>query len=276
MNKQRLPQVKKHILSYVSYLSLFMRKYISFKHPSAEHFKAQFAATVKSRIMQGKSSASLGKNLNAGTYEEPGHGFFESLMVYGLKQEDTCVDYGCGTYALGCTQLDIWDVALIGDWTLTDFFWTKDANSLAKRSNSEKRPNLRVISPESLAEVAVCKPAMLFSAKVLSHVHPAELSEYFGNILTIIGLSGQAIIRSRWSDDETIRCDAWSWAHSITTIRDLVHSSGGDMIVLKEKDRGGFNKAQKSGVLRIVAQGTVAPGGRPPSTVKLRHSGFGS
>jgi hypothetical protein len=276
MNKQRLPQVKKHILSYVSYLSLFMRKYMSFKHTSSEPFKAQFAATVKSRIMQGKSSASLGKNLNAGTYEELGHGFFESLMVYGLKQEDTCVDYGCGTLRIGLHAIRYLGRGAYWGLDIDRFLLDEGRKLIGEALYAEKRPNLRVISPESLAEVAACKPAMLFSAKVLSHVHPAELSEYFGNILTIIGLSGQAIIRSRWSDHETIQCDAWSWAHSITTIRDLVHRSGGDMIVLKEKDRGGFNKAEKSGVLRIVAQDTTAPGGRPPSTVKLRQSGLGS
>jgi hypothetical protein len=43
-------------------------------------------------------------------------------------------------------------------------------------------------------EAAEAKPALLVSLKVLIHVHPDELYEYFGNILTIIGDSGRAII----------------------------------------------------------------------------------
>src|SRR5581483_12060964 len=67
-----------------------------------------------------------------------------------------------------------------------------------------KEPRLRVISPTSIQEVAASKPDMLFSVKVMQHVHPDELVDYFGNIMTIIGRSGQAIIASKWRENDTV------------------------------------------------------------------------
>ena len=45
---------------------------------------------------------------------------------------------------------------------------------------------------------------MLFSSAVLLHVHPDDLAEYVGNILTIIGSTGQAIIDAHLNEDETV------------------------------------------------------------------------
>ena len=68
-----------------------------------------------------------------------------------------------------------------------------------------KAPNLRVISPATVSEVAAARPAILFSLKVLIHVHPDELDEYLGNILTIIGNSGRAIIMGKSSAGESFQ-----------------------------------------------------------------------
>jgi hypothetical protein len=78
---------------------------------------------------------------------------------------------------------------------------------------------------------------MLFSHKVLPHVYPAELPEYFRNIMTIIGRSGQAIIDGKWSEDGIVQYRQRAWAHSARDIRDLVASMEGEIFILKEKDR---------------------------------------
>jgi hypothetical protein len=103
---------------------------------------------------------------------------------------------------------------------------------------NEKHPNLRVISPESVVEVAALKPAMV-SIKVLIHVHPTELAEYFQNIMNIIEPSGQAIITGKWSEHETTRLSDLSWAHSVTEIQELVSTLGGTMTFLKAKESSG-------------------------------------
>ena len=82
----------------------------------------------------------------------------------------------------------------------------------------EKRPNLRVISPETVAEVAAVKPTVLFSAKVLQHVHPDESAEYFANILAMIGSWGRAFIACQWNNVETLQYRTSSWAHPLRLI----------------------------------------------------------
>src|SRR5262245_65969103 len=99
-----------------------------------------------------------------------------------------------------------------------------------------KVPNLRVISASSVREAAQAKPVLLVSLKVLIHVHPDELDEYFGNILTIIGTSGRAILTGKWSSGEPFQFARQSWAHSLDRLKETVVRHGGRLIVLKEDD----------------------------------------
>jgi hypothetical protein len=64
----------------------------------------------------------------------------------------------------------------------------------------EKQPNLKVISDKSVTEAAAAHASFLISTKVLIHVHPDELEEYFHNVVRIIKPSGQAIIDGKCSD----------------------------------------------------------------------------
>jgi hypothetical protein len=80
---------------------------------------------------------------------------------------------------------------------------------------------------------------MVFSVKVLIHVHPAELAEYFQNIIKIIQPSGQAIITGKWSERETTRLSDLSWAHSASEMQELVSTLGGTITFLKAKGSSG-------------------------------------
>jgi hypothetical protein len=130
-------------------------------------------------------------------------------------------------------------------------------NLLGETLWAEKRPNLRVISPQTVAEAAAARPAVLFSAKVLSHVHPNDVAGFIGNLLTIIGPSGQAIVMSRWSGGKSFQCNKWMWAHSIEGLSDVVASQGGALAVLAEKE--GIGKGMRSGTFRIVQHAKVTP-----------------
>jgi hypothetical protein len=118
---------------------------------------------------------------------------------------------------------------------------------------AEKRPNLRVISAKAVVEAAAAKPAMLFSAKVLLHVHPGELGEYLHNIMMMIGTHGQAIILSKWNDGETLQYGGKGWAHGLPTMRDMVAAWGGRIVVLKEEAYRleGFDTSVKHGTLHL-------------------------
>jgi len=126
----------------------------------------------------------------------------------------------------------------------------------------EKRPHLRVISAESVAEVAAVKPAMLLSIKVLIHVHPEELPEYVQNIMTIIGASGRAIVTGKWSDGISLQTGTLSWLHDLSRVEALVRMNGGRMDILKERAllKEGLGHTARSGALRFARVGSVPSG----------------
>jgi hypothetical protein len=101
---------------------------------------------------------------------------------------------------------------------------------------------------------AAAKPAMLISVRVLIHVHPDDLSEYFGNVITIIGSSGQAIINGKWSSRDTIQSSNRSWAHELSTLERAVKAEGGMMQVVtqEECEFEGIGEKAISGTFRIV------------------------
>jgi hypothetical protein len=119
---------------------------------------------------------------------------------------------------------------------------------------AEKRPNLHVISPQAIGKAAATRPAMLFSTKVLSHVPPSGLADYFGNIISIIGSGGRAIVMSRWSEGRTFQCNKWIWAHSIERLDELVSEMGGRVSVLTRKP--GIGRNVTSGTFEIVPLAT--------------------
>ena len=118
----------------------------------------------------------------------------------------------------------------------------------------EKRPRLRVISPQSVAEVAAARPSLLFSSAVLLHVHPNELAEYVGNILAIIGSDGQAIIDAHLNEEETVQYSGRSWAHAVPVLEKMIADMGGKMVVLDKVDYElqEFGKMVKRCILRVV------------------------
>ena len=79
---------------------------------------------------------------------------------------------------------------------ISEFLLEQGRSLVGDRLWAEKEPCLRLISSQSVAEVAARVPDMLFSVKVLIHVHPQELENYFQNIIKIVG-SGQAIIAGK-------------------------------------------------------------------------------
>ena len=140
---------------------------------------------------------------------------------------------------------------------ISDFLLGEGRKLIGETLWQEKQPHLRMISDASVAEAAAAKPSLLFSEKVLIHVHPDELEQYFRNVLRIIGLSGQAIIRGKWSDKETIAYSSLSWAHSISTIQNLVKAEGGSLMILKEEERklSQTGKTVRFGTLKIIQTG---------------------
>jgi|SRR6476620_1463448 hypothetical protein len=216
-------------------------------------FKDFFAESVVSKLAQGKAHKSLGGNLRDGMFGLSGQKTFKRLTRYGLKPTDRCVDYGCGTLRIGIHAINHLGPGLYWGMDISEALLQEGRTLIGETLWKKKQPQLRVISAETVAEVAAIKPTMLFSIKVMIHVHPDELPEYIRNIMTIIGTSGQAIVIGKWSNQETLKIGELSWLHAASRVGDIVSANGGCMEILteEERERAGFGENSKFGALRF-------------------------
>ena len=198
-------------------------------------FKDFFAESVVSKLAKGKAHKSLGGNLRDGMFGLSGQKTFKRLTRYGLQPTDRCVDYGCGTLRVGIHAINYLGPGLYWGMDISAALLKEGRALIGETLWEEKQPHLRVISAETVAEVAAIKPAMLFSIKVMIHVHPNELPEYIRNIMTIIGTSGQAIVIGKWSDEETLQIGELSWLHAGSRVGDIVSANGGCMEILTRR-----------------------------------------
>ncbi len=200
--------------------------------------------------------STLGAALRTGRFEDSGREEFELLLTLGLRPGHACVDYGCGTLRVGQHVIRYLGAGRYWGFEIDDDFVKVGRSLLPESELAEKQPQLRVISPGAVAEVAQHKPDFLFSHKVMQHVHPEELSEYLSNIVRIIApAKGQALIlNSKWRDNETVRYKPMGWAHNLAAIRDLANACGAEVEVVRGKLRPlplvGGGKAMR-GELRI-------------------------
>jgi hypothetical protein len=227
------------------------------KRNPSKQFKDFFAEGVRDKLTRGKPHMTLGKSLHTGDYETAGLGLLKRLQDEGLKPEDVCVDYGCGTLRVGHHVMNYLKPGSYWGLDIDRYLLEEGQKLIGEKLLTEKRPNLRVISPSSVAEAAAAKPAMLGSFAVLIHVHPLELQEYLGNLTTIIGTKGKAILTGRWSLDDTIQYSGQSWAHALATLEQIVIERGATLKILREEDveLEAFGQKVKQGILRISAVG---------------------
>lgn len=101
-------------------------------------------------------------------------------------------------------------------------------------------------------ECAAARPSLLCSIDVMHRVPPEDLREYLHNIVFIIGASGRAIIRVRWSDGATFPYREL-WAYSLDDLKQMVADEGAKLDTVWATDweyaRG---KTGKAGLLSIV------------------------
>ena len=220
------------------------------RNPGAT-FKDYFAKIAKSDLARGREHPTLGVKIGtAGQWK------IQGLVKYGLKPDDVCVDYGCGTLRMGVRAIRFLNRGCY--WGLDiDQGLLDEGTRLIGPELESKAPHLRVISPATVREAAEANPAFLFSLKVLIHVHPDELDEYFANIITIIGRSGRAIIEGKWSPGKTFQFGRQSWAHSLDSLTEIVARHGFRLAVIEETDRPFIviGEVAKAGTLEVRACG---------------------
>jgi hypothetical protein len=224
------------------------------KNPGKQ-FKDYFAEKVTPRVLRGDRHATLGHNLPGLPFGEVRRDALVLLEENGLTRDDVLVDYGCGTLRVGVHIIRFLRPG--GYWGLDvdEAFLDEGRRLIGKSLVAEKAPHLRVISPATIAEASAARPKILFSHGVLIHVHPAELHEYFGNIMKIIGTWGRAIIHAKWSAGKTLQFSGQSWAHSKAELRDVIRGVNGDFEIAEEDDAWipDFGRPVKKGLFFISA-----------------------
>lgn len=227
------------------------------RNPS-KTFKDFFAEGVRDKLTRGRPHMTLGKSLHTGDYDTAGLSLYKRLLEEGLTPDDVCVDYGCGTLRVGHHLINFLKPGAYWGLDIDSFLLDEGKELAGEKLLAEKRPNLRVISPSSVAEAAAAQPAMLGSFAVLIHVHPLELPEYLGNLTTIIGKKGKAILTGRWSLDDTIQYSGQSWAHALATLEKMLSERGATLTVVREEDveLEAFGQTVKQGMLRISPLGS--------------------
>jgi hypothetical protein len=208
------------------------------RHPLAD-FKDYFLEIAQSHLARGLSHPTLGHNLSGGAFATSGQKTFPSLARrYGIEPDDTCVDYGCGTLRVGVHAIRYLNPSRYWGMDISTFFLAQGLELIGNELALKKFPNLRVISPATIAEAAAAKPKFLFSVNVLLHIHPSEISEFFANILSIIRCNGLAVVAGQWTEGRTIQVARQSWIHSEADLRKAVQSAGGHAIFVTRSSYG--------------------------------------
>jgi SAM-dependent methyltransferase len=199
------------------------------RHPSAS-FKDYFIEIVRSDFKRGRAHPTLGPNLSRESFGVSGQKTFPVLARrYSIGPDDTCVDYGCGTLRVGIHAIEYLNPCRYWGMDISELLLAQGAELIGSDLARRKSPNLRVISPASLAEAAAAKPKLVFSVNVLLHVHPDELFEYLTNILTLMGETGIGVVSGAWSYSRTSQIARQSWIHSEGHLREIARAAGGQL-----------------------------------------------
>ncbi len=108
---------------------------------------------------------------------------------------------------------------------VADGFYVEALTRFPEGYVAERRPMLRVISPDSLREVRDRKPDFILSTGVLMHVPPEGLADYLAGVTTValshtrIEIGHQATLFSGWEPPRF-------WRHSRFAIGSAAASLG--------------------------------------------------
>jgi len=226
------------------------------RNPLAD-FKDYFLEIAQSHLARGLPHPTLGQNLSGSAFATSGQKTFPSLARrYGVAPDDTCVDYGCGTLRVGVHAIRYLNPSRYWGMDISTFFLAQGLELIGSELALKKLPNLRVISPATIAEAAAAKPKFLFSVNVLLHIHPSEISEFVANILSIIRCNGLAVVAGQWTEGRTIQVARQSWIHSEADLRKAVQSAGGHAIFVSKSSHGGRTR----GLMEIRQNAAAAAG----------------
>lgn len=198
---------------------------------STPAFAEFYRQDVESQLRAGAPHSTLGKNLKRGTFGTAGGDVFAKLQGYGLAAEMVCVDYGCGTLRVGQHIIRLLEAGAYWGLDISDYLLDEGQRLLGPKLMEDKRPNLRLISDESVAEVSTLRPDLVFANAVLMHVHPDEMDRFARHLVALTADRGQALFTVKCSR-RTVRYSTRSWSHGRAAVDTAFAAHGASLEVL--------------------------------------------
>ncbi len=146
----------------------------------------RYERRILKRIKRGELTNTLGVQVRDESHiRDMGDRWLATLVQLGLRPDDVCVEYGCGS--LWCAEPVIRHLhqgRFVG-LDVTDAFYELGRQRLGDVL-IEKHVKLSVISRRSLRAVAALKPHFVYSHRVLHHVPPRALARYMRNLVSLL------------------------------------------------------------------------------------------
>ncbi len=156
----------------------------------------RYERRILRRMARGDLTNTLGVQIRDEAHvRETSEQWLAMLVERGLRPDDLCVEYGCGS--LWCAEPAIRYLRpgrFVG-LDATHRFYELGRQRLG-RLLGEKQVRLAVISRRSLREVAALKPAFVYSHRVLHHVPREALARYVRSFASILDKRTIAVIEN--------------------------------------------------------------------------------
>lgn len=154
----------------------------------------RYVDSVLKKIDEGRGHSTLGPNIRDEEYtRDKAVRWAERLVEAGLKPDQLCVEYGCGSLWAAEPVLHYLAPGRYYGLDLTDKFYEFGRQRIGNLL-TEKQARLAVISPAKLREVAALQPDFIFSRKVIAHVKRDALPRYLANIASLMAPKTIAVI----------------------------------------------------------------------------------
>jgi hypothetical protein len=169
--------------------------------------------------------SNIGLDVDIGFMKKRALRTLDGFKRAGCQPHHVVVDYGCGSLWIGEAFMDYLDPGNYVGLDVADGFYVEGLTRFPESYVAERRPLLRVISPDSLREVRDRKPDFILSTGVLMHVAPEGLADYFAGLTAValphtrIEIGYQATLFSGWEPPRF-------WRHSRFAIGSALHALG--------------------------------------------------
>jgi SAM-dependent methyltransferase len=181
-------------------------------HPEATYATFSVQPTL-AQIELGAPQSTLGPKLNADSdWLKAGAPTFRRYRgFFPLEPTHRVADYGCGTLRLGVQFIRFLHAGGYIGLDVAREYVEIGRGLLGAPLIAEKRPRIDVISSATVAEAAAFDADFVISTACCYHVHPADIGEYFANLVKICHKPGAVLCFDASVADEPLVLSYMSW-----------------------------------------------------------------